>query len=455
MERILLVDDEKEILEVIKNHLTAKGYVVSSCNSGEEALEFLQRETFSLVITDLKMAGLNGIELCDRIAGNQPDLPVLILTAFGTLDIAVEAIRAGAYDFLVKPLNFEALTETVAKAIRNYNARKQVQQLETLQKKAPETLDEGIIGESKWITELRALVHQISDLETTVLVTGESGTGKELISKSLHRQSRKASLPFVVVNCATIPEAVFEQELFGKIDAAKAKNRVESTGLAGSAQGGTLFFDEISHLPLTLQPKLLRLLEERLYKPIGGVDELHCSSRFVIATNEDLDHAVRTGTFRQDLFFRINVMHLKLLPLRERGNDILILAHHFLKLYASRMGKGVKSLSEPVTEKLMNYKWPGNVRELRNAIERAVGVTKYDHIVVQDLPDHIQQYKVAEIFKGNSQEQMISVDQMEEKHILGVLKELKGNKALAAKVLKMDRKTLYRKLERYGYKDLS
>jgi len=449
-DEILVVDDEKEVLEVIKNHLCGQGYLITTCTSGEAALQALKAKNFSLVITDLKMTGLNGIDLCDRISGNHPGLPVLILTAFGTLDVAVEAIRAGAYDFVTKPLNFNALTAIVEKAIRNYKAIRQIKELEIKDKKAAETVDEEFVGESRWIAGIRDLITQISNLETTVLLTGESGTGKELVSKLLHRKSKRSKQPFIVVNCATIPEDAFEEELFGKIESSKGKAKVSALGLVGKAQAGTLFFDEIGHLPLALQTKLLRLLEERLYKPIGDSDEIHCAARFVIATNENLDLAVKQGAFREDLFYRINVMHIKLVPLRERGNDILILAHHFLKLYAARMNKAVKSLSEPVSEKLINYEWPGNVRELRNAIERAVGITKYDHLVVEDLPENIQRFKVTEIFKGQENE-LIPIDTVEQRHILGVLKELNGNKALAAKVLKMDRKTLYRKLDRYGY----
>lgn len=441
---VLVIDDEKEILGVIESHLSRAGYLVTIRTSGEEGLRALREEDYDLVITDLKMAGLNGIELCDRIAGNFPDLPVLILTAFGTLDVAVEAIRAGAYDFIAKPLNFDALLATVAKAIRSYKARRRVRRLDS--DAASGTADPAgeLLGESPHAVELRALVSRIADLDTSVLLTGESGSGKELVSKLLHKHGKRRSEPFVVVNCAAIPADSFERELFGHAERPVG-------GLVASAGGGTLFFDEISLLPPGLQQKLLRLLEERLYRPLGGGEEIYCPARFVAATNGDLDLAVRSGAFREDLYFRINVLQVKLRPLRERGSDVLLLAHHFLKLFAAKAGKPVRSLSEPVTEKLVGYEWPGNVRELRNAIERAVGVTEYDHLVVEDLPERIRRFRASSLVSGESDPGLVSVDEVEEKHILRVLKELNGNKALAAKVLKMDRKTLYRKLERYGH----
>lgn len=449
IDQILVIDDEKEVLEVIKNHLSTHGYLITTALSGEAGLEALKEKDFSLVITDLKMPGLNGIELCDRISGNYPDLPVLILTAFGTLDVAVEAIRAGAYDFMVKPLNFEALSKTVEKEITNYKARRQVKQLEKPEKRKGDPLAEEVLGEGRFIADLRGTLNQIVDLDTTVLITGESGTGKELVSRVMHKYSKRRQNPFVVVDCASIPEVSFERELFGSADPVTGK--IISHGLVAAAQNGTLFLDEIVHLPLAIQPKLLRLLEERLYKPVGSTEEMRCAARFVVATNADLESAIKKGEFREDLFFRINVMHLHLIPLRDRGNDILILAHHFLRFYSERMKKPVKSLSEPAAERLIAYSWPGNVRELRNTIERAMGMTSYDHIVVEDLPEQLQRFKITEVFKPSDAELLLPVDVVEQRHILGVLKELGGNKALASKVLKMDRKTLYRKLKTYGY----
>lgn len=448
--RILVVDDDKSMLEVLERHLSGRGFAVSSCTSADSALQRLKQDDISMVITDLRMSGLNGIELCDRISGNHPNIPVLILTAFGTLDVAVEAIRAGAYDFIVKPVNLDALTITVERCIRNSSAKSQIKRIRSVHSEAIEPGEEKMLGESRSLVELRALLTHIGDIDTSVLITGESGTGKELTAKVLHRTGKRKTEPFVVVNCATIAEASFEQELFGQHDAADASN--SNHGLVGAAESGTLFFDEIVHLPVNLQPKLLRLLEERTFRPIGAREEIPCMARFVVATNEDVDLAVKEGGLREDLFFRINVMHIKLLPLRERGNDVLILAHHFLELFAERFGKDVKSMSDPVIERLVGYEWPGNIRELRNTMERSVAVTRYDHLVVEDLPDSIQRFKIADIFKARPEEQLIPIDTVEERHILGVLKELKGNKALAAKVLGMDRKTLYRKLDRYGYK---
>ncbi len=452
MDRVLVVDDDKDLREILRTHIERLGLLVVTAESADEALEKLKQDQFSLVVTDLKMVGMNGIELCHRISGNYPHLPVLILTAFGTLDVAVEAIRAGAYDFIVKPINFDAFSEIALKAIKNYRAKARVRRLEN-ENNNIRTFGGKLLGESRGINELRKLIEQIAHLDTSVLVTGESGTGKELVARAIHEASSRKDEPFIVVNCATIPESNFEAELFGTSRSSITEQDGTHGGLIESAHDGTILFDEILHLPLPLQPKLLRLFEERSYRPIGAQEEQLSQARFIFATNEDIAHAVEQGNFREDLFFRINVMHIKLLPLRERGNDILILAHHFLKLFAERFKKDVKGISDPVTERLVSYNWPGNIRELRNTIERAIAVTHFDHLVVEDLPEGIHQFKVSGIFKGDSRDQLLSVDAVEEKHVLGVLKELKGNKALAAKVLGMDRKTLYRKLERYGYKD--
>lgn len=453
MDRVLVVDDDQDLREILKGHLETLGLLIVTASSADEALEKLKQTEFSLVITDLKMVGMNGIDLCHRISGNYPNLPVLILTAFGTLDVAVEAIRAGAYDFIVKPIHFDNLSEIALKAIKNYRARARVRRLEHDTKMAPRTFGGKLLGESRGINELRKLIDQIAHLDTSVLITGESGTGKELVARVIHEESARKNEPFIVVNCATIPESNFEAELFGSARSPGTEQQGGHGGLIESAHDGTILFDEILHLPLQLQPKLLRLFEERSYRPVGAHDEQTSHARFVFATNEDIAHAVEKGSFREDLFFRINVMHIKLLPLRDRGNDTLILAHYYLKLFAERFKKDVKGLSDPVTERLIAYNWPGNIRELRNTIERAVAVTHYDRLVVDDLPEEIHQFKVSGIFKGDTNDQLLSVDAVEEKHVLGVLKELKGNKALAAKVLGMDRKTLYRKLERYGYKD--
>lgn len=456
IQQILVVDDEESILTIIVEHLQGRGYLVKTCRSGEEALDLLRKESFELVLTDLKMRGLNGVELCDRIVSNYPTIPVLVMTAFGALDVAIEAIRAGAYDFLVKPLQFEQLALTVEKAMRDAAARLRMREIES--NVPPLRSEVSLLGENRSILDLRATISRIADLDTSVIISGESGTGKALVSEALHRSSQRKDEPYVVVNCTTLTEGTFERDLFGSVDTITAGSASESfgavtrhEGLVGAARGGTLFFDEIGHLPLPVQSKLLRLFEERLYRPVGDLEERYCPARFVVATNSNLQQAVKDGAFREDLFFRINVLHFKIPPLRERGNDVLLLAHFFLVQFSKKLGKDVQSLSDPVTERLARYSWPGNVRELRNVIERAVALARYDQIIVEDLPEEIRNFRKVDIFRAEGREELIPIDEVEQRHILGVLKELNGNKALAAKVLGMDRKTLYRKLERYGY----
>jgi two-component system, NtrC family, response regulator AtoC len=437
MERVLLVDDEKEIREIIASHLRGIGYVVDLADSGEAALDALNSEAYSVVLTDVRMNGMHGLELCDRIAANFEDLPVLIMTAFGTLDVAVEAIRAGAFDFIVKPLNFATLAQTVEKAVRSRQATRLAPRMK-LPAAQPElaTSQSSIIGESGVAREIRATIQQLSNVDAPVLLTGESGTGKEHFARALHQfLPARAALPFEVINCTMITESSIQLELLDKF---------------GPDFSGTIFLDDILHFPLSLQPRLLRMLEDRFNaSAIPRIDSGR-RAHFIAATNEDLPSAVERGRFRADLFYRINVIHVRMSPLRERGNDVFLLARFFLDQFARRHGKSVHSLSTQAIEKLLAYAWPGNVRELRNCLERAVSIAKFQEITVEDLPEEIRRYMSSSSLGVSEKSLNVSVDEVEKRHILAVLREVGGNKALAAKILKMDRKTLYRKLERYS-----
>jgi two-component system response regulator HydG len=294
---------------------------------------------------------------------------------------------------------------------------------------------------------------RIADTDASVLITGESGTGKELVARSIHQKSSRQQKPFVAVNCPALPETLLESELFGHARGAFTDARAERRGLIVQAEGGTLLLDEIGDLPLSIQPKLLRALEERTFRPVGGDQEVPFNARILAATNRDLEEAVEEGRFREDLFYRIDVIQVEVPPLRSRGTDILLLAQHFVGLFADRSNKQVVGITEPVAEKLLAYRWPGNVRELRNVVERAVALTRYDKLVIDDLPEKIRDYRSSQVLLGGEDpSELAPLEEVERRYILHVLQSVGDNKALAARTLGLDRKTLYRKLRQYGSK---
>ena len=385
--RILIVDDEQPMCEALEAGLAPHGFTTRWTTTGEEALQILESTEVDVVLTDVQMRGLDGLALCERIVANRPDVPVVVITAFGSLETAVAAIRAGAYDFITKPVKMDALALALARAVQHRSLREEVKRLRRLVTES-DRFDE-LVGDSAAMRGVRALLERIADSEASVLITGESGTGKEVVARALHRQSRRAQQPFVAVNCAAMPEALLESELFGHVRGAFTDARVPRRGLFLEAHGGTLLLDEIGDLPLALQPKLLRALQERAVRPVGGDRELPVDVRLIAATNRDLESAMDEQRFRDDLYFRINVIHVALPPLRARGSDVLLLAQHFLGACAARAGKHVTGLSPAAAERLLAYTWPGNVRELQNCMERAVALTRMSEITVEDLPDKI------------------------------------------------------------------
>ena len=447
--RILVVDDDRTMCELIEADMQRRGFQVSWYTSAEEALQILKDEEFDVVLTDIEMPGMNGIDLCDQVVSNRPDVPVIVITAFGSMETAIRAIRAGAYDFISKPVEMDILALTLERAVKHRNLQEKVKTLsEALER--TEKFDE-LLGSSIPMQNLYDQVSRIADSEATVLITGESGTGKELVARVLHKQSRRQGGPFVAVNCAALPGTLMESELFGHTRGAFTDARSTRKGLILQAEGGTLLLDEIGDFPMTLQPKLLRALEERSLRPIGGDSEIPFDVRIISTTNRDLESAVEEGRFREDLFFRINVIQIELTPLRARGMDVLLLAQHFTEEFASRTDKHITGMSEPVAEKLLEYSWPGNVRELRNVIERAVALTRYEKLAVEDLPEKIRAYQSTHmIIGGNDPSELVSLEEIERRYIFHVLQSVGGNKTLAARVLGFDRKTLYRKLQLYG-----
>jgi len=446
--RILVVDDEASMCELIEVDLRTRGFEVSWRTSSEAALQLLKEEPFDVVLTDLRMPGINGVDLCERIRAHRPGIPVVVMTAFGSLESAVAAIRAGAHDFVTKPIEMDMLALTLERAISHAALQEQVKMLSEAVERT--RIFDELLGESPPMTELFDQLTRIADSEVSVLITGESGTGKELVARALHKTGRRRDGPFVAVNCAAIPETLLESELFGHERGAFTGAQAARKGVLLQAQEGTLFFDEIGELPLSLQPKLLRALEEKRFRPVGGDRETQFDAAIVAATNRDLETAVEEGLFRKDLYFRVNVIQLAIPPLRSRGMDILLLAQHFLERSAARAGKEVTGISEPAAGKLLAYEWPGNVRELRNAVERAVALTRFEKIAVEDLPEKIRAFRRSRLVLGSDDpDELVPMEEVERRYILHVLRTVGGNKTAAARILGLDRRTLYRKLQRF------
>jgi two-component system response regulator HydG len=440
---VLVVDDDHEMCELLKTQLDRRGFEVAVNASADEALVRLAGEEFDALVTDVRMRGLDGLQLCERVRQSRPELPVLVITAFGSLDTAVAAIRAGAYDFLAKPLEVEELCFRLERAIQH---RQLAEELKRLRARASEPVEE-LIGESVAMRQLRELVARVARSDAPVLVIGETGSGKERVARALHRLGSRPEGPFVALNCAALPEHLLESELFGHARGAFTDARNARPGLLVHADGGTLFLDEIAELPLALQPKLLRALEERRVRPVGGEEEVPFDARIVAATNRDLDAAVEEGRFREDLFFRIDVLRIEVPPLRARGSDVLRLAQHFLRECAGRLDKQVVGISHGAAERLLRYDWPGNVRELVNCVERAVALTDHEQILVEDLPERIRaEGRNHVIVASDDPSELVPLEIVEQRYIARVMEAVAGNKTLAARILGLDRKTLYRKL---------
>ncbi len=446
--RVLVVDDDQSMCETLASALVRRGFVVTWRTAALDALALLEQEDFDAVVTDLHLGGLDGLGLCERVVANRPDVPVVMVTAFGSLDTAVAAMRAGAYDFITKPFDIELVRVTLARAVQHRALRDEVKRL---RQEVHAWHGDEMIGASPAIRQVTALLDRLAESDAPALITGESGTGKELVARALHQRSRRAGGPFVAVNCAAMPESLLESELFGHAKGAFTDARAPRQGLFLKARGGTLFLDEIGELPLPMQPKLLRALQEKTVRPVGADREEPFDARILTASNRDLEGEIEARRFREDLFYRINVVRIVMPPLRARGNDVLLLAQHFLRQFSSKSGKAVVGLSPPVAERLLGYSWPGNVRELSNCIERAIAFTRFAELAVDDLPEAIRNHRGADLaVPGAEPLELISVEELERRYILRVLRQLDGNKTAAAEVLGLDRRTLYRKLERYG-----
>lgn len=445
---VLVVDDDIGMCELLVDDLARRGFHPLSSTRGEDALRTLHTHEVDLVITDLNMPGMNGLELCQDIRQNWPEIPVIILTAFGSMDSAVAAMRADAFDFITKPIELDLLAMTIGRALKHRALEQKIQKLS--EKVEKQSGFDQLIGSSAIMEELRKQIQLIARSNSSVLITGETGTGKELIARSIHSHSPRANFPFVAINCSALPETLMESELFGINKGAFTDARQDRKGLLLEADRGSFFLDEIGEIPLSLQVKLLRVLEQRTVRPIGGNQERPFNVRIISATHRDLEQEIREGRFREDLYYRLNVIQLNAPTLRNREGDILILAQKFLELFAQQAKKNVTGLSDPVMEKLFTYSWPGNVRELKNVIERAVALTAYEKIKIQDLPEKIKDFSKETIPAPAQPEEILLLDEVERRYILQTLQLLGGNRSLASKKLGLDRKTLYRKLQKYG-----
>jgi two-component system, NtrC family, response regulator AtoC len=448
--RILVVDDDRGMCQMIETALRASDIDVVARLSAEDGLLQLERESFDVVVSDVRMRGLDGLAFCERVVANHKDLPVVLITGFGSMDTAIAAIRAGAYDFLPKPVDMDVLILAVRRALQHRSLNAEVKRLRRVVDQTKH-FDE-LRGSSPAMRGLFDLLERIAPSDAPVLILGESGSGKELVARALHRQGPRAPHPFVAVNCAAIPSALIESELFGHVKGAFTDARESRRGVFAEAHGGTLFLDEIGDLPLAMQPKLLRVLQDKRVRPVGGTSdrETHLDVRVICATNRDLIAGVADKTFREDLYYRINVIQVPIPPLRVRGNDILHLAQYFIDLASARVSRLVEGLTPEAAQCMLSYGWPGNVRELQNVMERAVIMARYNRIVVDDLPEHMRSKNVRMPLLNRDPMTFQTVDEVERVYILEVLAALGGNKTAAAQVLGLDRRTLYRKLERYG-----
>ena len=447
--RVLVVDDDHAMCETLEGVLGRRGVVTASRRSAAEAWSLLETEDFDVIVTDWNLDGASGLELCERVVSNRPDLPVVVMTAFGSLEAAVGAIRAGAYDFVTKPFDVEEIVLTLERALAHRQLRDEVRRLRTT---VSASFTE-MIGTSAPMQRVYDLVARVADTEATVLVTGESGTGKELVARAIHGRSPRAQGPFVAVNCAAMPEPLLESELFGHTKGAFTDANQARQGLFLEAGGGTLFLDEIGEMPVGTQAKLLRVLQERTVRPVGGDTEIRFDTRIVVATNRDLESEVEARRFRKDLFYRVNVVRIHVPTLRARSCDVLVLAQHFIQRFASIHRTTVTGLSSAAAERLVAYPWPGNVRELQNCIERAVALAAHETLGMEDLPEKLREYRRSRVLVESEDPTDLVSMEVERRYVLRVLEAVGGNKTMAAQVLGFDRRTLYRKLERYEKAD--
>jgi DNA-binding NtrC family response regulator len=440
---ILVADDDPVARDLLVEVLVRERYRVHAAAGGEECLRLAEAIPFDLALVDLRMPDLDGLAVLARLRAIRPAVPVLILTAFATIETAIEAIRAGAYDYLSKPFRMDEITMVVS---RTLEAQRLVRENQRFRRELQERYGvTSLIGQSPQMVGIYKLVARVASLDTTVLILGETGTGKELVARAIHYASPRADRPFVVVDCTALPEALVESELFGHERGAFTGAIAARRGLIETAEGGTCFLDEIGELSPALRSKLLRVLQERVIRRVGGNDPVPVDVRIVAATNQDLKKLAEQGAFREDLFYRLNVVSIEMPPLRDRRRDIPLLAQHFLGKYARATGKPVVAISPAAMARLEAFHWPGNVRELEHVVERAVVLASSAVILPDDLPPDLVP---PEPPTPGLPQRRLTLEELKQWYLGQVLDETGGNKARAAEILGIDRKTLYRMLDR-------
>ncbi|MDX2150806.1 MAG: sigma-54 dependent transcriptional regulator [Bryobacteraceae bacterium] len=439
--RILIVDDDPVVRDSLGKWFDSEGYEVTLVSSGKEALERLAGRRWDVALLDIKMPGMDGIELHERVHEADPDLPVIMMTGYASVETAVKALKQGAYDYITKPFDPDELVLLVKRALEHQAAKREVERLrENLQDALPGS---DLIGQSPAMKRVAELIETVAPTDATVLLTGESGTGKEVVARAIHARSPRRFMPMVVIHCGALTETLLESELFGHERGAFTGAQFRKKGKFEVADGGTVFLDEIADISLRTQTDLLRVLQEKEITRVGGNETVEVDFRCIAASNKSLEKLVKEGTFRPDLFYRLNVFSIEIPPLRERLEDVPLLVSHFLAKYASSMNRPVPRIASRALELLMNYQWPGNVRELENAIERAMVISREAEIQPSDFPFQLHP---ADAANGSGR----TLEDVEKAHIAKVLEETKWNMSRTARILDIDRTTLYNKLKRYS-----
>ncbi len=453
---ILVVDDEEIAREMLMEALRREGYSLSGAESGEEALEILARQPVDLVITDVRMGGMSGIELLREIKARYPEVMVVVVTAFGHGEMTIEAIGAGAFDFISKPFQMDKIRRVVRNVFDKRELVQEVVEMEPVE--ALKTSTNRLVGKSEKMFEVFKLIGRISNTESTVMIIGESGTGKELVAKSIHENSYRRDRPFLAINCGALPESLLESELFGYEKGSFTGADKTHMGIFEAVNGGTCLLDEIGEMPSAMQAKLLRVLQDGEIRRVGSARAIKVDVRILSATNRNLEEMVSRGQFREDLFYRLNVVRITLPPLRERKEDIPLLVEFFLSNYMRRNNRKGLRISREAMQMLQAHSWPGNVRELENVIESAATLTATPVIGVDNLPltvrsSGMQEYYLAKVAPQLGEDELLPLAEVEKMYILKVIEAVGGNKSQAARVLGLDRKTLRMKLKQYGYED--
>ncbi|SMO46718.1 sigma-54-dependent transcriptional regulator [Fodinibius sediminis] len=445
---ILIADDESGIRESLTIVLQDEGYHCTAVQNGKEAIEAINSKSFDIIISDLKMPKVDGLGVLEHALQHSSDTLTIIITAHGTIETAIQALRKGAADYILKPLDFDEVLIRVENLLEQ---KKVIQENKYLREQIDQEYNfNHIIGESDAMKRVYKMVERVSGATSNVLITGESGTGKELVARAIHFNGDRAKKPFLAINCGAIPEDLIESELFGHKKGAFTGATSDKDGVFVAAHGGTVFLDEVAEIPLNLQVNLLRVLQEREVKPVGANQNISFDTRIISATNKDLAKEIENGTFRDDLYYRLNVVELQLPSLQHRREDIPLLAHHFLQKYNKELSQNIKGVSSEAMSAMMAYEWKGQVRELENIIERAVLLSDNDYLLLEDLPSAIREVADSETMEMDTDTLDRAVRVFEKHHIQSMLRRTEGNKSEAARLLGIDPSTLYRKMERLG-----